>query len=172
MRDKIDITLDTKIYDLLKAYPFMEDKLIEINPRFKKLKNPILKRTVAKIASIKQAALVGGMDEVELLNKIREAVGLDKLEIEREEKKESKEDIPSWVRDEPKAIFNANELLDREENPLAYANKILKGLKEGETLLIESDFKPQPLIDEFLKKGYEVYSKNIDSNTFLTYIKR
>ncbi len=66
-----EITLDTKIADLLNNYNGMKDILISINPKFKKLNNPILRRTVAKVANIKQAAVVGGMKPIELLNKIR-----------------------------------------------------------------------------------------------------
>jgi len=70
-----EITLDTKIADLLNDYEGMKDILIDINPKFKKLNNPILRRTVAKVATVKQASIVGGMRPLELLNRLREAVG-------------------------------------------------------------------------------------------------
>ncbi|NPA82750.1 MAG: DUF1858 domain-containing protein [Epsilonproteobacteria bacterium] len=169
----MEITLDTKIYDLLKEYPFLEDKLIEINPKFKKLKNPILRRTVAKIAGIKQAAIVGGMEPLDLLNKIREAVGQEKLDVEDVKvEEESLQEIPKWVTNEPKEIFDAKELLDSGKNPLAEINKSLKNMNEGEVVLLKSDFKPEPLIEEFRKKGYEVYSDKESEKSFLTYIKK
>ncbi len=34
---------NTKISDILKAYPWLTDKLIEINPQFKKLNSPMAK---------------------------------------------------------------------------------------------------------------------------------
>jgi uncharacterized protein (DUF2249 family) len=164
----VEVLITTKIYDLLKEYPFLEDELVKINPKFKKLKNPVLKRTVARVASIKQAAIVGGMDAVELLNKIRELVGQEKLDIKLEEVDEA--EAPIWIANEPKVIIDANELLDKEQNPLAASNKALKELKSSETLLIKSDFMPQPLIDEFKKKGYEVYSRQVSEDNFLTYV--
>ncbi|NPA27525.1 MAG: DUF1858 domain-containing protein, partial [Epsilonproteobacteria bacterium] len=156
----MEITLNTKIYDLLKEYPFLEDELIRINPKFKKLKNPVLKRTIARIASIKQAAIVGGMDEIELLNKIRKAVGLEEIK-ESSEQKEQSQEIPTWITAEPKVIIDANELLEKEQSPLAEVNRALKEINEGEIILVKSDFKPQPLIDEFLQKGFEVYSHQV-----------
>ena len=54
-----DITAETKIAALLKHYPGLEDHLIGMAPPFKKLKNPILRRSVAKVASLHQAAAVG-----------------------------------------------------------------------------------------------------------------
>jgi len=164
----MEVLITTKIYDLLKEYPFLEDELIKINPKFKKLKNPVLKRTVARVASIKQAAIVGGMDALELLNKIRELVGQEPIDMDIEDDKT--QEAPLWITNEPKVIIDANELLDKEQNPLAASNKALKELKSGEVLLIKSDFMPQPLIDEFKKKGYEVFSKEVSKDNFLTYI--
>ncbi|WP_281950725.1 DUF1858 domain-containing protein [Nitrosophilus kaiyonis] len=165
----MEITLETKIYDLLKEYPFMEDKLIEINPKFKKLKNPVLRRTVARIASIKQAAIVGGMDPVDLLNKIRKEVGLEPIDIKIETKKS--EEIPDWITKEPVEILDGNKLLEEGKNPLAHINKIIKNLKSGEIILLKTDFKPEPLIEEFRKKGDEVYCVKESDKEYLTYIK-
>ena len=59
----IDINLQTKIADLLTAYPQLEDKLIGISPVFAKLKNPILRRTVARVTSVQQAATIANMPQ-------------------------------------------------------------------------------------------------------------
>jgi TusA-related sulfurtransferase len=164
----MEVLITTKIYDLLKEYPHLEDELIKINPKFKKLKNPVLKRTVARVASIKQAAIVGGMEPQELLNKIRALVGQEAISVD--DIANNSKEAPIWIANEPKIIIDANELLDKEQNPLAASNKAIKELQNGEILLIKSDFMPQPLIDEFIDKGYEVYSSKIDDESFLTYI--
>ena len=39
--DNLIITPRTKVYELLQAYPELEDLLIELAPVFKKLKNPV-----------------------------------------------------------------------------------------------------------------------------------
>jgi len=76
----MEITMETKIADLLNSRPDMKDILIAINPKFKKLNNPVLRRTLAKLASVKQAAVVGGMDALDLLNQLRVAVGQEPVE--------------------------------------------------------------------------------------------
>ena len=167
----MEITLNTKIYDLLKEYPFMEDKLIEINPKYKKLKNPILKRTLTKIASIKQAALVGGMDPVDLLNRIRKELNQPPLKV-KEAKTESKpEKIPDWVNLKPKVEIDGNKILDEGKNPLAEINKLLKKLEKDDIVLLKTDFFPSPLIDELKKRGYEIFNKSEDK-IYLTFIKK
>ncbi|MRI83841.1 MAG: hypothetical protein C6I00_05400 [Nitratiruptor sp.] len=164
----MEITLETKIYDLLKAYPFLEEELIRINPKFKRLKNPILRRTITKIASIQQAARVGGMDPLELVNLLRERVGQPPL-VERGSREEE-EPAPPWIEGSPVLTLNANELLDRGENPLAHVNRALKGMEPGELLLLVSDFRPEPLIEEMAKRGHQVYSQARGPDLYHTYI--
>ncbi len=169
----MEITLETKIADLLKSREDMKDILIAINPRFKKLNNPVLRRTLAKVASVKQAAVVGGMDAIDLLNQLRAAVGQEPVEVDRSGKKgKSKEQsAPEWIREEPKARFDGNEMLDREENPLAIITRKMKELQRGDVVTLAVDFKPEPLIDEFLKKGYGVYTEEKDGS-YITYIQK
>jgi hypothetical protein len=68
----MEITPSSKVNDLLKAFPELEETLIGIPPPFKKLKNPFLRRTVAKIATMKHIASVGNIQLNELINKLRE----------------------------------------------------------------------------------------------------
>lgn len=167
-----EITLDTKVADLLNDYEGMKDILIKINPKFKKLNNPILRRTLAKLAGVKQAAVVGGMEPMDLLNQLRVAVGQTAVEADETIKENnSNEQAPEWINKEPKDSINANELLESEDNPLAKAFNILRKFNDGDILVIESDFKPEPLIEEFEKKGHKVYSKEIEKDKFITYVR-
>lgn len=166
-----EITLETKVADLLNDYEGMKDILIKINPKFKKLNNPVLRRTLAKIAGVRQAAVVGGMEPMDLLNQLRVAVGQTPVEVEAAEKIEA-DNAPAWIVNEPKESMDANELLDKEENPLAKSYNILRKMQEGEILLITSDFKPEPLIEEFEKNGHQVFSQEIAEDRFVTYVQK
>jgi len=167
-----EITLETKVAELLNDYEGMQDILIKINPKFKKLNNPVLRRTLAKIASVKQAAVVGGMDPMDLINQLRVAVGQVPIKSKLRDEDSVVQEIPLWIDNEPKAIFDANALLDNEDNPLAKAYNILRKFDEGDILKITADFQPEPLIEEFKKSGYEVYCKEIEDTRFITYIKK
>lgn len=52
LQHMIDITPSVTVHTLLLEYPELEDVLIGIASPFKKLKNPILRKSVAKIATI------------------------------------------------------------------------------------------------------------------------
>ena len=65
------ITPKTKVLELIETYPELEDVLIQYAPAFKNLKNPVLRRTVAKIATLQQAASIGGVKTEELINRLQ-----------------------------------------------------------------------------------------------------
>ena len=64
----MEITSRSKLLDVLKAYPFLEEQIVEIAPPFKNLRNPILRRTVGQLATIEQVAQIGNIDVVDLVN--------------------------------------------------------------------------------------------------------
>ncbi len=163
----MEITLESKIGKILDEYPFLEEELIRLNPKYKKLKSPVLRRTVARIASVRQAARVGGMDPVELLNFIRHKVG--QLPVEVCVKDEDFQVAPDWITKEPKAVIDGNKLLDAGKNPLAEISKTMKSLQKGDVIVLLTDFRPEPLIEEMKKRGHQVYSGAEDDRHF-TYI--
>ncbi|WP_457599495.1 DUF1858 domain-containing protein [Hydrogenimonas sp.] len=168
----VEITPKTKVHDLLEAYPQLEAFLIDLNPKYRKLKNPILRRTVAKIATLTQVAKIGGYGVTELVNLLRKEVGQPPMEAEEAPERTEEEAPPLWLSEEPATILDANALLDEEKNPLAETAKALRSLESGEILLIESDFLPAPLIDTFKEQGHEVYSAQESPGHFLTYIRK
>jgi DUF438 domain-containing protein len=52
----ITITPKTTVHTLLKEYPFLLDFLAEYHPEFKKLTNPVLRRTVGRMATLDTVA--------------------------------------------------------------------------------------------------------------------
>jgi PAS domain S-box-containing protein len=61
----------TKIDDLLKEYPFLLDFLAGLSPRFAKLRSPVMRKTVGRVASLNQVAGFGDVPLSELMSKIR-----------------------------------------------------------------------------------------------------
>ena len=48
--NRLEITSQTKVAVLLEHFPELEETLIAMAPPFKKLRNPVLRRSVAKVA--------------------------------------------------------------------------------------------------------------------------
>ena len=169
-----EIKMNTTVAELLNEYDGMKDILIKINPKFKKLNNPVLRRTLAKVATVKQAAIVGGMKPGELLNRLRKEVGQApiNLDVDSTMDEDDVKNEPDWIDTTPKESIDANQLLDDDKNPLAVVFNKLKSYSNNEVIEIISDFKPEPLIEEFEKKGYNVFCKELNDKEFKTYIKK
>jgi DUF438 domain-containing protein len=57
----MEISANTKIDSLLKEYPFLEDFLVRLSPKFKGLKNPVMRKTLGKVATLGRVAGIGGL---------------------------------------------------------------------------------------------------------------
>ncbi|HET54777.1 MAG TPA: DUF1858 domain-containing protein [Ignavibacteria bacterium] len=172
MSHNADITPKTLVGDLLKNYPQLEEKLIEIAPVFKKLKNPVLRRTVAKVISLKQAAVVGNVSLAKLINELRKAAGLEEAD-EVEEFFQSIKEKPNWV-DENKIVkeYEAREDLENGNHPAAKVTKDILTLKEEENYLLITPFVPAPLIKIMEEKGFKTYTEKAGDEKFKTFVKR
>ena len=58
----MEINANTKIDALLKEYPFLEDFLIALSPKFKSLRSPMMRKTIGKVATLGKVAVIGGLD--------------------------------------------------------------------------------------------------------------
>jgi DUF438 domain-containing protein len=80
---------DTKVNDLIKEYPFIKEFLIKLDPHFKALDNPLMRKTLGRVATLGKVAMVGGIELNRLLEgiagEIKNKIGQD---IEREETQE------------------------------------------------------------------------------------
>ncbi|AFN74350.1 hypothetical protein MROS_1111 [Melioribacter roseus P3M-2] len=169
--EKCDITPNTIVGDLLRDYPELEDKLIEIAPVFSKLKNPVLRKTVAKVATLKQAAQIAGMPVAMLINKLRSEVNMGQIDIEHD--KEEIKEKPDWV-SEGKIVNEYDASIDIENglHPAAKVTREILSLNENDIYLLITPFLPAPLIKIIEDKGYKTYSEQIDNQTWHTYIVR
>lgn len=61
----------TKVDELLKKYPFLLDYLAGLSPRFAKLRSPIMRKTLGRVANLDQVAAFGDFPLSELLSKIQ-----------------------------------------------------------------------------------------------------
>jgi len=71
----MELSPKTKVNDLLSRYPFLKDFLIGLNPEFKMLDNPFMRKTVGRIASLGKVAMIGGMDVKKLIDDLGAEIG-------------------------------------------------------------------------------------------------
>lgn len=162
--EKPDITIQTKVGEILEYYPELEEVLLNMSPAFVKLKNPILRKTVAKVASLKQVAEVGNLDLSVLITTLRNAAGLSVSGEDSSDSEILKEERPIWAKNEAvTVVFDACPVINGGGTPMQDILSLANALSEGEILKLLTPFVPAPIIGLLRRKGYRCWScKNKD----------
>jgi hypothetical protein len=171
--DSLIITPKTKIHDLLEAYPELEETLIRAAPQFRKLKNPLLRKTIARVTSLSQAAIIGGIKVEKLINTLREAAGQQLQDDFAEEGTSYNFEVPDWFSpDAVRSEIDISDMLNAGEQPLHEVLSTLKKLKEGEILEMNAPFIPAPLIDKAIGLGYDYWISEAAEDEFIVYFRK
>ncbi|NLB64536.1 MAG: DUF1858 domain-containing protein [Fibrobacter sp.] len=151
------ITPQTKVGQVLDNYPELEPLLLDASPAFAKLKNPLLRKTVARLASLQQAALVGNLDVAILVNKLRVAAGQEAMEFD-DAGNTTQEAQPAWF--SSKTLRGQTEIapmLASGEQPVSAVLNELKTLEADKMHLVIAPFRPAPLLDKASSLGYQYW---------------
>ena len=168
-RDELEINPSTTVHALLEAYPELEEKLIGMAPPFNKLRNPFLRNSIAKIATLKNIASVGNIPLKELIDKIRG-------EVNQQNAQEAYEDEdyfllqPKWFSSEKITVtLVEDELEDKNKMTVVSVLREANRLEEGEIIELITTFLPAPGIDTMRSKGYSVWTTKAEGETIKTY---
>jgi hypothetical protein len=156
-KEPVNITPETRVAQLLDAYPDLEDTLLDLSPTFAKLNNPVLRRTVARVTTLRQAARVGGISLGKLINELRTAAGIS-LPYQEENEIETAERPPDWF--DLKRVSTRRDvrpILETGEQPIGIVFKDLHNLPAGEIYELTAPFVPAPLIDKAREYGFAVW---------------
>lgn len=169
---KLIITPKTKIYDLLEAYPKLEEVLIGMAPQLKKLRNPVLRKTITKVTSLSQAASIGGLNVEELIIRLRTEVGQTTTEPIETEGSNYTTEQPVWFKTSKEvATIHISDMLNQGEQPVHEVLSAVKKLDENEMLKVVAPFIPAPLIDKSLSMGYQHWLDKKSDDLYWIYIK-
>ncbi len=172
----IDVNRHSKLGEMLSVYPHLEDLLQSLSPIYKNLKNPILRKTVLKIATLEKVAQVGGLDVYYVVNTLRNAVGQEPILPEDEDAEKNKvavvNNAPEWAEGNPVKVIDGVEMLDRGEHPLGLVMQTMSQIQPGEYIILKTNFKPMPLIEKMEEAGYKVHHQIENQNpaVHLTFI--
>jgi len=167
-KENLIITPKTKISQVLNSYPQLEDVLIEYVPTFEKLKNPILRKTIAKITTLQQASAIGNVKVEDLINRLRQEIGQDLYSDSVDIGYNIKE--PKWFTEELIATeFNAKDMLARGEHPVNQVIADLNNMDNGQIYKLIAPFLPAPLIDKASSLKVQHWVEKIDDDDFNIY---
>ncbi|MCZ7558127.1 MAG: DUF1858 domain-containing protein [Bacteroidia bacterium] len=164
-----------KVGDLLDQYPELEETLISIAPAFSKLKNPVLRRTIARVATLQQAALTGNVPVHEVVNTLRTAAGQTKDDDASQSPIAARdaESVPAWLSGATERVeFDARPVLASGAHPLQEVFARLQQLPQGAVLDLITPFYPAPLVDAVRGKGWDAIHTERGKDLFVTTIGR
>ena len=168
-QSNIEITPSVTVHALLEAYPELEEVLIGIAPPFKKLRNPFLRRSVAKVATIKHIAAVGDVPLDELIAQISEAVG-QPVSSESYDDQDYLGDQPAWYSPDKIALsVDEDKVGDKDKMTLVIILSESKKVESGEIIELVTTFLPAPGIDILKSKGYSVWTCKESDILFKSY---
>jgi DUF438 domain-containing protein len=130
----MEINSRTKLGELLKKYPFLIDHFVGLGPEFSKLKNPIMRKAIGKMASLETVSREGNID----LEKLLEG-------IVKEVKKRSGDELTYSI----EGRVDAEEPTLSPEERQDVLKEIIKGVHEGTDM-------------EVLKTMFRQLIKNVD----------
>lgn len=147
--NKIIITPKTKIYDLIVAYPQLEQKLKEIVPTFSNLKNNDVRNAIARVSSLQQIAAISSLKIDELIHLLREEVGQDCL-LENETSGLSlNHSSPAWFnQNKIIAHLDVRPILASGDHPVHQVMAELSTLQNDKIFKMTAPFLPVPLIEK------------------------
>jgi hypothetical protein len=168
---EIIIAPKTKVAELVDAYPQLEQVLIEYVPAFERLRNPVLRKTVARITTLQQAAAIGGVNVEDLINHLRREVGQDLISGGAEEAYTTEQ--PGWFSEtRVVAELDAKEMLVAGEQPVNQVIADLNALGQGDIYKLVAPFMPAPLVDKASSLGISHWIAQRDEQEWAIYFCR
>jgi hypothetical protein len=169
---KIIISPKTKVGELLDHFPELEKVLIEMSPSFEKLRNPVLRKTIARVATLQQIAAVGNLKVEDIVSRLRLSTGQTEEGEANEDAGYLSSDVPEWF-SESKIIrnFDASQVINSGGSPMNDILSHTNSLRSGEIYELHTPFIPAPIIDILKSKGFYVYCINRDGSTISYFIR-
>lgn len=165
---------ETKISFLLKEKPESMEAIISVNPKFKKLRNPLLRGILASRTTLSDAARIGGSD-INLLFHELEKIGFepeykfDKKSVVTVDDKNS--EITEAINMLKVVTLDVRPVLDRGGDPFNEIMRELLLLEDGFVLKVINSFEPTPLIKVANNKGFDSMVETADDTVFTYFIK-
>lgn len=163
------ITPAMKVAELLETWPALEQVLVAQAPAFERLRNPILRRTVARVATLEQAAGIAGLSARDLVATLRRAAGqpVDDMDVRdrqghagcaRLQVDRDADTPPDWL--DParvRRVIDADALLAEGAVPLTVVFLAVRELGPEDILEVTVSFRPIPLVESLQKQRYRCH---------------
>lgn len=164
------VTVNTKIAALIKQHPDALETIINLHPKFEKLRNPLLRKIMAGRTSISMASKISGCSVTEFFRQLK-PLGFE-IDSTVEAAAANEKQIPDFIlfiKKHQVIDLDVRPLIASGQDPLAIIIKKVTTIQPGQVLKIVNSFYPEPLILLLEKQGFTAYADVIDDDLVETY---
>lgn len=163
------INANTKIASLINANSDAIDAIASINPHFKKLKNPVLRKIFAARVTISDAAKIGKCSIDDFFDKLKPLGFI----IDQETTEQGSLSIQTDTMTRPYDVkLDVREDIEYGHDPFKKIMKCLSDMATGNVLLLINSFEPTPLIRILEDRYYTIEVITINEEEVHTYIRK
>lgn len=177
----LPVSADQTVAAVLKKHPELLDVFTAQSKAFDRLKNPLMRKTFARMANVGQAASMAGMPVEDLLRALNSALGVSAADIDAAlavtpaaagtgggEPGGTSEGAPDWVAGAPVvAELDARDMQRRGEDPFFTIMDAARSVDVGQSLTLRNTFKPTPLLGVLGKKGFASWAEQLGPEDWL-----
>lgn len=158
------IRLDDKIHAVLERDPRMLDALLAVSPSFSMLKNPLMRKTMARLTTVEKAARVAGVDADELLGRLNAVLTGVPWEPKASAPAAATDaapagELPDAVKALTEVECDVRDDLRKGVEPFARIMGTLREVGPGKVLHLRAIFEPAPLYAVLGKKGFQHFTQ-------------
>lgn len=150
---------DTVVADAIKRDPAVIDRLVAFDPKFRKLRNPVLRRVMARLVRFRDAARVAGVPLDALMAAVN---GGDMPAPAPEGGTAEEEPRPDWLASVDEGLarrLDVRPMLAANEEPLGAILHQAAKVSAGGVFLLEAPFDPMPVRRVLGRKGFVSHAR-------------
>lgn len=172
------IRLDDRISAVLARDERMLDVLLAASPAFSHLRNPILRKTMAKLATVEHAARVAGIDAGDLLARLNTALAGESAPaapLRAAEASTVVVDLPPIVANAAHSAIidcDVREDLRAGREPFRRILDAARGVRDGELLRLRAIFEPAPLYAVLGRQGFQHFTQRLADDDWVVWFWR
>ena len=149
-----------KVSDVLARDESLVEVFVRHAAHFEKLRNRALRRVMARLVTVEQAARIANVPSDQLVRDLNEALGLGDpagaAADSAPRRPADRVDVPSRRPEKAPTIeLDVRQDLRDGREPFSNIMSAVAKLKEGDVLLLRTIFEPAPLFDVLAKRGFE-----------------
>jgi hypothetical protein len=151
------VASDDRIADVLSRDPSLVDVFVRHSAHFEKLRIPALRRVMARLVTVEQAARVAGVGTAALVRDLNTALGIESSPAPAEAAGDPREAHDAGTTRPPRAPvveLDLRDALRRGEEPFARIMAAVGALPFGAMLHLRTIFEPAPLYAVLARRGF------------------